>query len=105
MRKYAEFLVNAHYDASKGNHMVYCSNPNNRPAYFTTFLDDKTSKWVKVKGATRSFLYHNNVICVVDDQKGLFWLSHAGWFTPSTSQALGQYKAHFSSLGYQCMTD
>ena len=109
MRKYAETLVNAHYEASKykhqGNHMVYFSNPEKRPTYFTTFLDDKTSKWVEVKGATRSFLYHENVICVADDQKGLFWLSHAGWFTPSTSRALGQYKAYFSSLGYQCMTD
>ena len=109
MRKYAEVLVNAQYDVSKykhhGNHMVYFSNPDKRPTYYTTFLDDKTSKWVEVKGATRSFLYHNNVICVVDDRNKLFWLSHAGWFTTSTTQALGQYGTYFNSLGYQCMTD
>jgi hypothetical protein len=105
MRKYAETLVNAQYEKKQGNHMVFFSDPEEPPTYYTTFLDDKTGKWVEVKGATRSFLYHQNVVCVVDDRHEIFWLSHAGWYTTSTSQALGQYKTYFSDLGYKCMTD
>ena len=109
MRKYAETLVNYVGDEPFkhcGNHMVMMFPlGSTRPPYYTTFLNDKTDKWVTIDNATRAFTYHGNVICVVNDQTEQFWLSHAGWFTTSTSQALGQYKAYFKSLGYQCMTD
>lgn len=109
MRKYAEKLVNA-FPSRKGyeqcgNHMVWFSNPEKPPTYYTTYLDDTTGKWVEVKGATRSFLYHGNVIAIVNDVADKYWLSHAGWFTTSTSQALSQYRAYFNSLNYKCMTE
>ena len=104
MRKYAETLVK--YAGNKsfkhcGNHMVM-----RWPSIgYATYLDDKTDKWVTVDNATRSFTYHGNVICVVNDIADKFWLSHAGWFTSSTTQALNQYREWFGRLGYKCMTD
>lgn len=108
MRKYAEKLVNAlpprkGYERC-GNHMVMFSNPEKPPTYYTTYLDDKTSKWVEVRGATRSFLYHGNVIFIVNDVADKYWLSHAGYFTSSTTQAINSYKEYFNRLGYKCMT-
>ena len=106
MRKYAETLVN--YSAWRdckpfmkrcGNHAVKV-NPES-----ATFIDDKTGKEVKIDYPSRVFTYHENVICVVSDCDDEFWLSHAGWFTPSTSQALNQYRELFQKWGYKCMTD
>lgn len=110
MRKYAETLVND-LGVKKpfkhcGNHMVmHFPLGSARPPYYTTFLDDKTDRWITIENATRSFTYHGNVVCVVNDQTEQFWLSHAGWFTSSTTQAINSYREHFSRLGYKCMTD
>ena len=107
MRKYAETLVNysSWIEFGKpfvkrcGNHAVKL-NPAS-----ATFLNDKTGKDVKVDYPNRVFTYHENVICIVSDYDKAFWLSHAGWFTPSTSQALNQYREFFKRRGYTCMTD
>jgi hypothetical protein len=65
-----------------------------------TFLDDKTNKKMYIEG-TRVFKYHGNTICIVDDDKKAFVLSHCGWFTPSTNTALGGYREYFEhELGY-----
>lgn len=104
MRKYAERLVNyAGAKSSKrvGNHSVELWLwPNS-----TTYLDDATYEGKLVKNPTRIFKYHDNRICIVNDNTKQFWLSHAGWFTSSTTQALNQYREWFSRLGYRCMTD
>lgn len=100
MRKYAEKLVNATNDKVVGNHSVYFYNH-----LHVCYRDDKTGDWKYVEGVTRDFCYHGNRICLVNDLEKEFWLSHAGWFTQSTSQALNQYRYYFESLGYKCMTD
>ena len=105
MRKYAERLTQATHDLTVGNHAVHFIQPRPNMYYTSTYRDDKDSSLHTVERSSREFLYHNNVICVVDDLDGKYWLSHAGWFTTSTSQALGQYKAYFSGLGYKCMTE
>lgn len=104
MRKYAKTLVN--YVGEKGskrvgNHMVelWLNLP------YTIYLDDTTDKWKRVNNPTRIFRYHDNTICIVNDNAKKFWLSHAGWFTASTTQAINAYREHFSRLGYKCMTD
>ena len=104
MRKYAETLVKYAGDnpfKHCGNHTVMRWPSSD----YATYLDDKTDKWVTIDNATRSFTYHGNVVCVVNDLADKFWLSHAGWFTSSTTQALNQYREWFSRLGYKCMTD
>ena len=112
MRKYAEKLVTYsseylffslwRYGKSRmkrcGNHAVIL-NPIS-----TVFLDD-TGKSIEINNPSRVFTYHDNVICVVSDHDNKFWLSHAGWYTSSTSQALNQYRELFQRRGYKCMTD
>lgn len=104
MRKYAETLVK--YVGCKpfkrvGNHSVEVWAWLN----VTMYLDDATNEWKRVKNPTRIFKYHDAHICIVNDNTKQFWLSHAGWFTSSTTQALNQYREWFSHLGYKCMTD
>lgn len=102
MRKYAEMLVNYAGGFKRvGNHTVELWS--NLP--YTIYLDDTTDKWKRVNRPTRIFRYHGNSICIVDDNTKQFWLSHAGWFTTSTTQALNSYRAWFNHLGYKCMTD
>lgn len=103
MRKYAEKLMNATNDKVVGNHSIYFYVPDNH--LHLCYRDDKTGDWKYVEGVTRTFHYHGNTICLVNDLERKFWLSHAGWFTPSTSQALNQYRYYFEYLGYKCMTD
>lgn len=112
MRKYVKKLVNysseylffSEWRDGKssmkrcGNHAVKLDLES------VTFLDD-TGKEVKVNYPSRVFTYHDNVICVVSDCDDKFWLSHAGWWTTSTSQALNQYREVFQRRGYKCMTD
>ena len=113
MRKYAETLTNYsseylffsewRYGKSRmkrcGNHAVVL-NPLS-----TALLDDRTGGEVEINNPSRVFTYHDNVICVVRDSDNKFWLSHAGWWTTSTSQALNQYRELFQRRGYKCMTD
>ena len=98
MRKYVETLVNSATSYNCGNHAVMLSSKT------VCILDDRTGKEVKI-APTRVFTYHGNVICVVSDHDNKFWLSHAGWFCRSTTQALNQYREYFLRRGYKCMTD
>ena len=99
MRKYVETLVNSATSYNCGNHAVMLSSKT------VCILDDRTGKEVKIAFPSRVFTYHGNVICVVSDYDHKFWLSHAGWFCRSTTQALNQYREYFLRRGYKCMTD
>lgn len=96
MRRYHEILTNSGRSKVCGNHSVEIwSNPKSM-----TFINDKTNEKMYIEG-TRAFRYHGNTICIVDDEKKAFVLSHCGWFTPSTSTALGGYREYFEyELGY-----
>lgn len=102
MRKYVEKLVNATNDKTVGSHSVNWYIPDKH--LHLCYLDDKTGEWEYVTGISREFLYHGNTICLVDDGGGRFWLSHAGWFTSSTTCAINGYKEYFESIGYKDMT-
>ena len=104
MRKYVKTLVYSGAEITRcGNHAV------TREPKSARFLDDRTGKEVEIKNPSRLplrvFTYHDNVICVVSDSVNEFWLSHAGWWTSSTTQALNQYRTYFENWGYHCMTD
>ena len=104
MRKYAETLGN--YAGKRGtkrigNHTVELWSL----LRYTVYLDDATDKWRRIDNPTRIFRYHDNPICIVNDNTKQFWLSHAGWFTTSITQAVNSYREYFSGLGYTCMTE
>lgn len=100
MRKYVKVLVESERDKATGNHSVkhYVV-----PAYFK-IKNEKNGNSIIVS-ATRVFLYHGNAICYVDDEKRMFLLTHAGWYTSSTSCALNGYNMYFESIGYKNMTE
>ena len=104
MRKYVKTLVNSATSKRCGNHAVTLESKT------VVLLDDRTGEEVEIKNPSRLyplrvFTYHDNVICVVSDSVNEFWLSHAGWWTSSTTQALKQYRTYFENWGYHCMTD
>ena len=94
MRKYTNILTAATSNKTIGSHCVVIENGA------VSLLSDKTGT-AKTVQSTRHFLYHNNTICAVDDDNKRFWLSHAGWFTTSTTCALTGYNVYFSNLGYK----
>ena len=101
MRNYHEVLTNASRDKKQGNHSVWFFEPDVLSG-LKSFLDDETGKEVTPAGITRVFTYHGNTVCVVDDINKRFWLSHAGWFTRSTCDAMEGYKLLFQyRLGYE----
>ena len=104
MRKYVKTLVSSTTNLRCGNHAVKFAPKS------TTFLDDRKGEEVEIKNPSkfyplRVFTYHGNTICIVSDSVNEFWLSHAGWWTSSTTQALNQYREYFTNWGYHCMTD
>ena len=113
MRKYLETLVNYSATSSSSYKTIYDDTPykncGNHAVMLSSktvcILDDRTGKEVKIAFPSRVFTYHGNVICVVSDCDHKFWLSHAGHFTRSTTQALNQYREYFRGRGYKCMTD
>lgn len=100
MRKYVKVLTESEHNKAVGNHSVkhYIA-----PAYFKV-KEEKNGNFFIV-GATRVFCYHENAICYVNDNNRWFFLTHAGWYTSSTSCALNGYKEYFESIGYKNMTE
>lgn len=49
---------------------------------------------------TRVFIYHNTVICAVDDSRRTFNTGNGGWNTSSTTRAVNSYKQAFKGMGY-----
>lgn len=94
MRKYVEVLTATMSSKTTGNHSVIVENGR------VNIRSDETGK-ARTVYSTRHFQYHGNTICAVDDYRGLFWLSHAGWFTSSTSCAVNGYSRYFESIGYK----
>lgn len=57
---------------------------------------------VMVQRGTRSFSYHDNIICVADDVLHRVYLTNAGWNTSSTSRAINEYRRYFvEEQGYE----
>lgn len=98
MRKYHEVLTAAYKDKWVGNHSVRFQ----RWAYY--YDEKEGGKEKRLAAITRVFNYHGNTICVVDDNRKEFWLSHAGYFTRSTKEALAGYRQIFCDKGYKNMT-
>lgn len=94
MRKYVEVLTAATSSKTVGNHSVIVENGR------VNIRSDETGKARTVQ-STRHFRYHGNTICAVDDSQKRFWLSHAGWFTQSTTCAVNGYREYFVLLGYK----
>lgn len=49
---------------------------------------------------TREFVYHNTVICTVDDNRRVFNTDNGGWATQSTTRAINSYKQALTAKGY-----
>lgn len=106
MMKALEKLVASKTNARVGNHAVRHTKDLTR---YNTGHGCKVTSWGTFinheEGAdavcTRVFTYHDNPICLVDDDAARVILTHAGWFTPSTSRALNDYRRYFvNELGY-----
>lgn len=103
MRKYHKLLVTLFpgrrmEHISIGNHKV--TGCHLEDCYLPSD-DGHSTSWEEIKLATRLFSYHDNIICVVDDESHKFWLTHHGWDTPSTNAALAGYREYFESIGYE----
>ena len=98
MRKYVEVLAGAKRNKNCGNHSVEFVNDKHRPVFKS---DDGVKKIDYPNSVTRAFIYHWTVICLVDDINKCFWLTHNGYYTPSTNIALDSYRTYFESLGYE----
>lgn len=97
MNKYIGVLTNAKRNKICGNHRVEFINDG----HCLTFRSDDGTKEIDFpKTATRAFIYHWTVICLVDDVNKCFWLTHNGFNTPSTNTALNGYRAYFKLKGY-----
>ena len=104
MMKALEALVKADTNKTIGNHSV--DFPQSEITYYTTGIKP-SGKEVRerITEITREFAYHGNTICLVDDVKKKMILTHAGWYTRSTSRALNDYRAYFTAAGYQIVEE
>ena len=103
MMKALEALVKAEENRTIGNHTVQrCSN---RTSYVSGSDRAGRDIWKEAKGFNRDFQYQGNTICLVDDVKKKMILTHAGWYTRSTSRALNDYRAYFLAAGYQIVEE
>ena len=70
-------------------------------------MEGFTAHFCKVmEGTERSFTYHGNTICMVDDTRRRVHLTNAGWNTPSTSRAINDYRRYFvEECGYTEVKD
>lgn len=111
MMKTLERLVTATKNTTINNHAVKYLDDVKTTCYFTGKC--KVGTWgqiisreiAHVNGYTREFTYHNNTICLVDDENRRVILTHAGWNTSSTSRAINDYRRYFMGLGYQVIKD
>ena len=69
---------------------------NNHAVKYYGRMEGFTAHFCKVmEGTERSFTYHGNTICMVDDTRRRVHLTHAGWHTSSTTRALNDYRRYF----------
>ena len=97
MMKALEKLVASRANARVGNHAVkHYGRMEGFTAHFCKVME----------GAERAFTYHGNIICMVDDSHRQIFLTHAGWYTPSTSRALNDYRRYFvDGRGYELVDE
>ena len=97
MMKALERLVAIKGNAQVGNHAVRHYG----------HMEGVTAHCCKVmEGTERAFTYHGNIICMVDDSHRRIFLTHAGWYTSSTSRALNDYRRYFvNELGYELVEE
>lgn len=97
MMKALERLVTSKRNAQVGNHAVmYYGRMEGFAAHFCKVME----------GTERAFTYHGNIICMVDDSHRRVILTHAGWYTPSTSRAINDYRRYFvDGCGYELVDE
>lgn len=103
MRTYHEVLTNAKRDRVQGNHRVeFTEGCKFAP---TVWADDGYSRLSIPDTITRVFIYHSTIVCAVDDINKKFYLTHGGWFSRSTNEALAGYRQVFQyDKGYENVT-
>ena len=110
MMKALEALVKADTTKTSGNHAVEYLNDVETVCFVSGC---KIGPWQNrydvdlrvCNGYTRKFTYHGNTICLVDDNTRKMILTHAGWYTRSTSRALNDYRRYFLIRGYQIVEE
>lgn len=102
MRTYHEVLTNAKRDRKAGNHCVVFGCPS----LWDVRDDEGRGKLKDIPNTiTRYFIYHWTIICAVDDVNKKFYLTHGGWFSRSTNEALAGYRQVFEyDKGYENVT-
>ena len=97
MMKALEKLVASKGNARVGNHAVmYYGRMEGFTAHFCKVME----------GTERVFTYHGNIICMVDDSHRRIFLTHAGWYTSSTTRALNDYHRYFVDRhGYELVEE
>lgn len=102
MRTYHEVLTAAVKNRKAGNHRVEFLQDGDSPLFYT---DDGYNLMKLPATITRVFVYHDTVICAVDDINKQFYLTHGGWFSRSTNEALAGYREVFEyKNGYENVT-
>lgn len=105
MRVYHEVLTNAKRDRKQGSHQVIFTKDNKLSSYSPMYVDDGSKRLELPDTITRVFIYHWTIICAVDDTNKQFYMSHGGWHSRSTNEALAGYRQVFQyELGYENVT-
>lgn len=104
MRVYHEVLTNAKRSRKAGNHRVLTTVDWNKVSWGDMMTDDGRWHLRLPSTISRVFIYHLTIICAVDDTNKKFYLSHGGWFSRSTNEALAGYRQVFEQAGYENMT-
>ena len=99
MRTYHEVLTEAGRGRKAGNHRVVFSD-------YARVYNDNGKNLMELPDITRVFIYHDTIICAVDDINKQFYLTHGGWFSRSTNEALAGYRQVFEyNKGYKNVTN
>lgn len=52
-----------------------------------------------------NYIYHNTIICSVNENEKTFKTSNGGWGTQSTTRAINDYQKYFKSRGYRDLNE
>ena len=94
VRTFVEKLATARRNKKCGNHNVVWVGKKYWDMYSEEVPSCETMK------ITRLFQYHGHTIVAVNDETEEFWMSHCGWYTVSTKNALAGYRDWFKAMGY-----
>lgn len=97
-RTFVEKLATARRNKKCGNHEVF--HIVDEPQWHLSG-DEQPEKVYKMF-VTRAFYYHGHLICAVNDFSNKVWMTHSGWWTVSTKNALAGYREWFvRNQGYE----